>query len=88
LPYTFHDEFGYSLLERLWRTWAPRGRRPILGRTTNDRRELTTAVGLTPSGKLYKLYKRYKRYFDGGMDSAEGVTMFEHPEIIVEPLPK
>ncbi len=109
----FYDEFGYSFLEQLWRTWAPRGRRPIVHRVTKDRRALTTAVGLTLSGKIYK------RYFDGGMDSDDVIValehlrrfmpagfvlicdqapihtsqavlayLFDHPEIVVEPLPK
>lgn len=109
----FYDEFGFSFLERLWRTWAPRGQRPILSRVTRDRRVLTTAVGLTVSGKIYK------RHFEGGMKSQDVITalehlrhhmpegfvlicdharihtgevalryFFEHPEIIVEPLPK
>ena len=109
----FFDEFGYSFLERLWRTWAPRAQRPILRRITKDRRVLTTAVGLTLSGKIYK------RHFEGGMDSQDVLTalehlrrfmpegfilildrapihtreatvryLWDHPEIIVEPLPK
>ena len=109
----FFDEFGSTFLERLWRTWAPRGQRPIIRRVTRERRVLTTAVGLTWSGKIYK------RHFDGGMDSQDVITalkhirrhlpqgfilicdhapihisetalryLFEHPEIIVEPLPK
>jgi len=109
----FFDEFGYSFLERLWRTWAPRAQRPILRRITKDRRVLTTAVGLTLSGKIYK------RHFEGGMDSQDVITalehlrrfmpegfilildrapihtseatvryLWDHPEIIVEPLPK
>ncbi len=109
----FYDEFGYSFLEQLWRTWAPRGQRPIVRRVTKDRRALTTAVGLTLSGKICK------RYFDGGMDSDNVITalehlrrfmpkefvlicdqapshtshtllayFFDHPEIVVEPLPK
>ena len=109
----FYDEFGYSFLEQLRRTWAPRDQRPILRRVTRDRRALTTAIGLTMSGKIYK------RYFAGGMDSQDVITVlehlrrfmpegfvlicdharihtsdamllyfFEHPEIIVEPLPK
>jgi transposase len=80
---------------------------------TRERRVLTTAVGLTWSGKIYK------RHFDRGMDSQDVITaldhvrrhvpqgfilicdhapihtseavlryLFEHPEIIVEPLPK
>ena len=68
----FYDEFGYSFFEQLWRTWAPRGRQPILRRVTKDRRALTTAVGLTLSGKIYK------RYFDGGMDSDDVITALEH----------
>lgn len=109
----FFDEFGFSFLEGLWRTWAPRGQRPLLHRVTKDRRVLTTAVGLSLSGKIYK------RHFDDGMDSddviialehlrrfmPEGFVLicdrasihtsettlryfFEHPEIIVEPLPR
>jgi transposase len=109
----FYDEFSYSFLEQLWRTWAPRGQRPIVRRVTKDRRALTTAVGLTLSGKIYK------RYFEGGMDSDDVITalehvrrflpkgfilicdqapihtshalliyFFDHPEIVVEPLPK
>ena len=65
------DEFGYSCLERLWRTWAPRGRRPILRRVTRDRRGLTTAVGLTRSGKSYQ------RSFEGGMDRDDVIPAVE-----------
>lgn len=68
----FFDEFGYSILERLWHTWAPRDKRPIVHRVTRDRRALTTAVGPTLSGKIYK------RYFDGGMDSDDSITALEH----------
>ena len=68
----FYDEFGFSFLERLWHTWAPRGQRPILRRVTRDRRVLTTAVGLTVSGKIYK------RHFEGGMDSQDVITALEH----------
>lgn len=109
----FYDEFGYSFLEQLRRTWAPRGRRPIVRRVTKDRRGLTTAAALTLSGKIYK------RYFDGGMNSDNVIEalehlrhfmpkgfilicdqapihtsqttlayFFDHPEIVVEPLPK
>lgn len=108
----FFDEFGYSFLERLWRTWAPRGKRPVIHRVTRDRRALTTAVGLTLSGKIYK------HSFEGAMDSDDVIAALEHvrrflpegfilildrapihtgeamlryfwnhPEIIVEPLP-
>jgi transposase len=109
----FFDEFGCSFLDRLRRTWAPRGQRPVIRRVTSDRRMLTTAVGLTLSGHIYT------RYFQGGMKSRDVIVclqhllrylpqgfilicdhasihtstetlsfLFEHREIIVEPLPK
>jgi transposase len=109
----FYDEFGWSFLEPLRRTWAPRGRRPIIRRITRDRRVVTTAVGLTASGRIFK------RHFVGGMKSPQVIEalehirrylphgfilvcdhasihtseetlcyFFEHPEIVVEPLPK
>jgi transposase len=109
----FFDEFGCSFQERLRRTWAPRGERPIIRRVTRERRILTAAVGLTLSGHIYT------RYCVGGMTSEDVVAflthllryrpegfilicdhasihtsqvtlrfLFEHPEIIVEPLPK
>jgi transposase len=68
----FYDEFGCSFLEPLWRTWAPHGQRPILRRVTQDRRVLTTAVGLTLAGKIYK------RHFAGGMNSDDVITALEH----------
>ena len=100
-------------MDRLRRTWAPRGQRPVVRRVTSDRRMLTTAVGLTLSGHIYT------RSFAGGMKSRDVIVvlthllhylpaefilicdhasihtseetlrfLFEHPEIIVEPLPK
>jgi transposase len=68
----FYDEFGFSFLEALRRTWAPRGQQPVLPRPTQDRRALTTAVGFTLDGKIYK------RHFAGGMASPEVVTAMEH----------
>jgi transposase len=109
----FFDEFGYSFLEPLRRTWAPQGQRPTLRRVTKERRVLNTAVGLTITGKIYK------RHFTDSMDGEDVITFLEHvrrflpegfilicdwahihtgmpalgyfldhPEIIVEPLPK
>ena len=109
----FFDEFGYSFQERFRRTWAPRGQRPIIARLTRERRAVSTAVGLTLSGKIYK------RHFVGGMESEQVILAWEHlrrfmpegfilicdhapihtseaavrylwnhPEIMVEPLPK
>ena len=67
-----YDEFGWSFQERLRRTWAPRGQRPLVQRITKDRRVLTAAVGLTLSGKLYK------RYFAKGMKSGHFIQVLEH----------
>lgn len=109
----FYDEFGFSFLEALGPTWAPRGQRPRVRRVTRDRRVLSTGMGMTWSGKIYK------RYFSKGMNSLDVVTtwkhllrhmpdgfilicdqapihtseaairfLWDHPEIIVEPLPK
>lgn len=68
----FFDEFGFSFLETPGRTWAPRGKRPVLRRVTRDRRALSTAVGLTLSGKIYK------RHFDGSMNSADVIKALQH----------
>lgn len=68
----FFDEFGCSFLERLRRTWAPRGQRPVIRRVTGDRRMLTTAVGLTLSGHIYK------RDFEGGMKSRDVIAVLKH----------
>ena len=61
----FFDEFGFSFREALTRTWAPRGRRPILRRVESERRAISTAVGLTLSGQIYK------RHFKCSMQSEQ-----------------
>ena len=68
----FFDEFGFSFQEPLARTWAPRGHRPVLKRTEYDRRGISTAVGLTLSGKIYK------RHFKGSMKSDQVVETLKH----------
>ena len=68
----FFDEFGFSFQEPVARTWAPKGRRPILRRVTRERRGVSTAVGLTLSGKIYK------RHFPGGMKSAHVLAALKH----------
>ncbi len=68
----FFDEFGFSFLEDLAPTWAPRGQRPILRRVTKDRRAVSTAVGLTMSGKIYQ------RHYAGGLKSKQVVQALEH----------
>lgn len=68
----FLDEFGFSFQEPLARTWAPRGKRPTLRRVESERRGLSTAVGLTLSGKIYK------RHFHGSMKSTQVVQTLQH----------
>jgi len=68
----FFDEFGFSFVETLARTWARRGQRPVLQRVTRDRRVLSTAVGLTLSGKIYK------RHFENPMNSADVIKASQH----------
>lgn len=72
LKIVFFDEFGFSFQEKLQRTWAPRGRRPVIHRVESERRVLSTAVGLTLDGKIYK------RHFKGSMRSAHGVAALKH----------
>lgn len=68
----FFDEFGFSFQESVARTWAPRGERPLLRRVTSERRGISTGVGLTLSGKIYK------RHFNGGMKSAQVIEVLRH----------
>lgn len=68
----FFDEFGCSFLEHLRRTWAPRGRRPVIRRAMDDRRGVTTAAGLTLTGQLYRLH------FAGAMKSRDVITFLKH----------
>jgi transposase len=68
----FFDEFGFSYLESLAHTWAPKGRRPVLRRVESERRVVSTAVGLTLSGEIYK------RHFAGGMKSKQLVQTLKH----------
>ncbi len=68
----FFDEFGFSFLEPFGPTWAPAGHRPVLRRVTSERRALSTAVGLTLSGQIFK------RHFEGGMKSKDVTIALEH----------
>jgi transposase len=65
----FIDEVGFSFLARLGSTWAPRGRTPTLRRVGSQRRELSTIVGLSLSGRIHK------QHFTKAI-SAEDVVMF------------
>jgi len=68
----FFDEFGFSFLEPVATTWARKGKRPVLRRTTRDRRVLSTGVALTMSGKIYK------RHFEGSMKSEQLIATLQH----------
>jgi transposase len=49
-----------------------RGHRPVLKRVTRERRVLSTAIGLTISGKIYK------RHFARAIDGAGVIVALEH----------
>lgn len=66
------DETGFSFLAPLGRTWAPRGQRPILRRVTKERRVLSTAIGLTLSGKIFK------RHFERAMRGEDVIAALQH----------
>lgn len=66
------DEFGFSFAELLSTTWAPRGQRPVLKRVKKERRVVSTAVGLSLSGKIYK------RHFKGSIKSPQIVRFLQH----------
>ncbi len=68
----FFDEFGYSFLDPLGHTWAPRGHPPILRRVTSQRREVSTAVGLTLSGHIYKCH------FEHSIHGPDIITALQH----------
>ena len=66
------DEFGFSFAELLTTTWAPRGQRPVLKRVKKERRVVSTAVGLSLSGKIYK------RHFKGSIKSPQLICFLQH----------
>jgi transposase len=68
----FFDEFGFSFQEQLARVWAPKGKRPLVRRVESERRALSTAVGLTLIGKIYK------RHFAKSMKSEQVILALEH----------
>lgn len=53
----FEDESGFYLLPGLVKTYAPRGRTPVL-REKQTRDHLSVMGGLTPQGKVYTLVRR------------------------------
>jgi transposase len=68
----FEDEFGLSYAEPVSFTWAPKGKTPQLKRITKFRREISTMVGLTISGKIYK------RHFEGSINAEKLLVGLEH----------
>lgn len=66
------DEFGFSFQEALGRSWAPKGRPSVIRRSTRSRRELSTAVGLTLSGKIDK------RHFAGTITAQGVIPTLQH----------
>jgi len=68
----FEDEFGLSYAEPVSFTWAPKGKTPQLKRITKFRREISTMVGLTISGKIYK------RHFEGSINTEKLLVGLEH----------
>src|SRR5207249_1601534 len=61
-----------SFLEPVGHSWAPCGKPPVLRRVTYDRRVLSTAVGLTISGRIYK------RHFNQAINSEAVVETLKH----------
>lgn len=49
----FVDETGFSFRAKTGTTWAPKGQTPVL-RRVSKRRALSTVIGLTLSGRIYK----------------------------------
>ena len=67
----FVDETGFSFRAKVGTTWAPIGQTPIL-RRISKRRELSTVIGLTLSGKIYK------RHFEHPIGAADILVMLRH----------
>jgi hypothetical protein len=67
----FVDEVGFSVRAKLATTWAPIGQTPVL-RRVSKRRELSTVVALTLSGKIYK------RHFAQAISGVEIVVALGH----------
>jgi transposase len=60
----FVDETGFSFRAKTGTTWAPKGQTPALRRIC-QRRELSTVIGVTLSGRIYK---RHFAHAIGGED--------------------
>ena len=67
----FIDETGFSFQLGTGTTWAPKGRTPVL-RRVSKRRQVSTAIGLTLSGRIYK------KHFDHAIHGADLVGLLRH----------
>jgi hypothetical protein len=67
----FIDETGFSYQVEARTTWAPKGRTPVL-RTVSQRRQVSTAIGLTTSGRISK------KHFDHAIHGEDMVVLLEH----------
>jgi transposase len=65
------DEVGFSFLDKIATTWAPRGETPVLLRTS-ERRVLSTIIALTTDAKLLK------RHFDHAITGADILVALRH----------
>ena len=68
----FEDEVDFSFLEAVGTTWSPCGRPPVLRRVSRQRRELSTLIGLTLSGKVYK------RHFGQALQAEDVIVGLAH----------
>jgi transposase len=67
----FIDETGFSYQLGADTTWAPRGQTPVQKRVSK-RRQVSTAIGLTTSGRIYK------DHFDHAIHGEDMVKHLEH----------
>jgi transposase len=67
----FVDETGFAFQAKTATTWAPIGQTPIL-RRLSTRRELSTAIALTLSGRIFK------RHFQQAIGGTEMVVALQH----------
>ena len=67
----FIDETGFSFQVGTDTTWAPEGRTPVL-RRVSKRRQVSTAIGLTTSGRVCK------KHFDHAIHGEDTVAHLEH----------
>jgi transposase len=67
----FIDETGFSFQLGTGTTWAPKGQTPVL-RRVSKRRQVSTAIGLTLSGRIYK------NHFDHAIHGADMVRLLRH----------